>query len=90
MSDNPMVSLNRAVAAAMVYGAATGLRMLDALEADARISGHYRLDAVRGHLLEMAGAHERAVLHYRTAAAATASIPERDYLVRKAAACLPR
>jgi predicted RNA polymerase sigma factor len=90
MSDNPMVSLNRAVAAAMVHGAATGLRMLDALEADARISGHYRLDAVRGHLLEMAGAHERAVLHYRTAAAATASIPERDYLVRKAAACLPR
>ena len=90
MSDNPMVSLNRAVAGAMVHGAATGLRMLDALDADARIAGHYRLDAVRAHLLEMAGQHERAVTHYRAAAVATASVPERDYLVRKAATCRPR
>ena len=90
MSDNPMVSLNRAVAGAMVHGPATGLRMLDALASDARIAGHYRLDAVRGHLLEMAGEHERAVTHYRAAAAATASVPERDYLVRKAVACRPR
>ncbi|HKH90417.1 MAG TPA: DUF6596 domain-containing protein [Gemmatimonadaceae bacterium] len=90
MSENPMVSLNRAVAAAMVHGAATGIRMLDALDADARIAGHYRLDAVRGHLLEMAGEHERAAAHYRAAAAATANVPERDYLVRKAAACRPR
>jgi len=90
MSDNPMVSLNRAVAAAMVHGAATGIRMLDALDADARIAGHYRLDAVRGHLLELAGEHERAAAHYRAAAAATANVPERDYLVRKAAACRPR
>ena len=90
MSDNPMVSLNRAVAGAMVHGPSTGLRMLDALDADARIAGHYRLDAVRAHLLEMAGEHERAVAHYRAAAAATASVPERDYLVRKAATCRPR
>ncbi|MBW8760979.1 MAG: RNA polymerase sigma factor [Microbacterium sp.] len=47
ISDNPMVSLNRAVATAMVHGPTTGLRMLDALDADARIAGHHRLDAVR-------------------------------------------
>ena len=90
MSDNPVVSLNRAVAAAMVHGPATGLRMLDALDGDVRVAGHYRLDAVRGHLLEMAGEHERAVVHYRAAAGKTASVVERDYLLRKAAACRPR
>ena len=47
--------------------------------------GHYRLDAVRAHLLDMAGDHERAVLHYRAAAVQTMSIPERNYLMTKAA-----
>jgi RNA polymerase sigma factor (sigma-70 family) len=85
MSDNPMVSLNRAVAAAMVHGPETGLELLDALEEDPRLRGHYRLDAVRGHLLERAGDPERALAHYRAAAERTASIPERDYLTLKAA-----
>jgi hypothetical protein len=40
---------------------------------------------VRAHLLEMAGDHESAVAHYRAAAGRTASIPERDYLLMKAA-----
>ncbi len=85
MSDNPMVSLNRAIAAAMVDGPAAGLDLLRLLEADARMSGHYRLDAVRAHLLDMAGDHESAVLHYRAAAERTMSIPERNYLMTKAA-----
>ena len=55
MSDNPMVALNHAIAAAMVHGPAAGLELLTALDSDARLSGHYRLDAVRAHLLEMAG-----------------------------------
>jgi RNA polymerase sigma factor (sigma-70 family) len=85
MSDNPMVSLNRAIAAAMVHGPEVGLQMLDALDADARLRGHYRLDAVRAHLHERAGDAERAIAHYRAAAERTASIPERDYLTIKAA-----
>jgi RNA polymerase sigma factor (sigma-70 family) len=85
MSDNPMVSLSRAIAAAMVHGPRAGLELLDALDADPRIAGHYRLDAVRAHLLERAGDPERAVAHYRAAAERTASIPERDYLTLKAA-----
>ena len=85
MSDNPMVSLNRAIAAAMVDGPTVGLEMLKALDADARLAGHYRLDAVRGHLFEMAGEPERAVAHYRTAAERTTSIPERNYLNTRAA-----
>jgi RNA polymerase sigma factor (sigma-70 family) len=85
MSDNPMVSLNRAVAAAMVHGPAAGLELLEALDADPRLRGHHRLDAVRAHLHETAGDAERAVAHYRAAAERTASAPERNYLLVKAA-----
>ena len=85
MTDNPMVSLSRAVAAAMVHGAETGLGMIDALDNDPRIAGHYRLDAVRGHLYEKAGNLERAVTHFRAASERTASIPERNYLLTKIA-----
>ena len=84
MSDNPMVALNHAIAAAMVHGPSTGLELLKVLDADERIAGHYRLDAVRGHLLELAGDHPAAIAHYRAAAGGTASLPERNYLMMKA------
>ena len=60
MSDNPMVTLNHAIAAAMVHGPTTGLKLIETLDADPRMTGHYRLDAVRGHLLEMAGERDAA------------------------------
>jgi RNA polymerase sigma factor (sigma-70 family) len=85
MSDNPMVTLNRAIAAAMVHGPATGLEMLATLDADPRMRGHYRLDAVRAHLFEKAGDRARALVHYGAAAERTMSIPERNYLLMKAA-----
>jgi RNA polymerase sigma factor (sigma-70 family) len=85
MSDNPMIALNHAIAVAMVEGPAAGLTRLDALEADGRLAGHYRMDAVRAHLLEMAGDREAAIVHYRAAAGGTKSLPERDYLTTKAA-----
>ncbi|MBV9110443.1 MAG: sigma-70 family RNA polymerase sigma factor [Gemmatimonadetes bacterium] len=85
MTDNPVVALNHAIAAAMVHGPAAGLELIAALDADPRIAGHYRLDAVRAHLYERAGDRERALAHYRAAAERTASIPERDYLTTKAA-----
>lgn len=85
ITDNPMVTLNHAIAAAMVHGPSVGLELLKALDDDPRVSGHYRLDAVRAHLLEMAGDHDRALEHYRAAAERTRSIPERDYLTTKAA-----
>ena len=85
MSDNPVVSLSHAIAGAMVHGPLVGLEMLQKLDNDARIAGHYRLDAVRGHLFEMAGDQDRALAHYRAAAQRTMSIPERNYLDTKAA-----
>jgi RNA polymerase sigma factor (sigma-70 family) len=84
-SDNPVVTLNHAVAAAMVHGPARGLQLLDTLQTDARLAGHHRLDAVRAHLLEIAGDHEGAVRHYRAAAAKTCNLPERNYLLTQAA-----
>jgi RNA polymerase sigma factor (sigma-70 family) len=85
MSDNPMVILNHAIAAAMVHGAKKGLDLLDALRTDTRISEHHRLDAVRAHLLEMAGDSESAARDYRAAAAKTTNLPERNYLLARAA-----
>jgi RNA polymerase sigma factor (sigma-70 family) len=85
MSDNPMVALNHAIAAAMVHGPSKGLELLRALDSDARLASHYRLDAVRAHLLEMAGDQEAAITHYRIAAGRTTSIPERNYLMTQAA-----
>jgi RNA polymerase sigma factor (sigma-70 family) len=85
MSANPMVVLNHAIAAAMVHGPARGLELLDALEAEGRLEGHHRPEAVRAHLLEMSGDRTGAIAHYRLAAARTASLPERDYLLTKAA-----
>jgi RNA polymerase sigma factor (sigma-70 family) len=85
MSDNPMVMLNHAIAAAMVHGPAKGLELLNALDADGRLTGHHRLDAVRAHLLEMAGDHQAAIAHYQIAAGRTTSLPERNYLITQAA-----
>ena len=84
-SDNPMVALNRAIAAAMVPGPAHGLALLDELGKDERIKGHYRLHAVRGHLLERAGDRDGAIRHFAAAAERTTSTPERDYLRAKVA-----
>jgi RNA polymerase sigma factor (sigma-70 family) len=85
MSDNPMVTLNRAIALAMVRGPAAGLAELAKLDGDQRLAGHHRLDAVRGHLLERAGRREAAVACYRTAADRTTNVAERHYLLTMAA-----
>jgi RNA polymerase sigma factor (sigma-70 family) len=85
ISDNPMAALNHAIAAAMVHGPNAGLELLEPLERDTRLKGHFRLDAVRAHLLEMAGDPTRAREHYQLAASRTASLPERDYLLMRAA-----
>ncbi|MFC4820359.1 RNA polymerase sigma factor [Dokdonella ginsengisoli] len=85
LSDNPVVALNHAVAAAMVQGPRAGLDLLDSLQASGRLAGHYRLDAVRAHLLERSGDAAAAKACYLAAAGKTASEPERNYLAMKAA-----
>jgi predicted RNA polymerase sigma factor len=83
MTGNPMVSLNRAVARAMVDGPAAGLVEIDALEK--RLADHHRLHAVRAHLLEMAGEVSTAIGEYEAAAVRTTSAPEQHYLTTQAA-----
>src|SRR5215471_16478960 len=85
MSDNPMVLLNHAVAVGMVHGPNKALELLKALDVDERLAGNHRLDAVRAHLLDMAGDREGAIRHYRIAGTRTNSIPERNYLTKQAA-----
>lgn len=85
VSPSPMVTLNHAIASAMVHGPSKGLELLTALDRDDRLAEHHRLDAVRAHFLEMLGEYERAVEHYRIAAGRTSSIPERNYLIAQAA-----
>jgi RNA polymerase sigma factor (sigma-70 family) len=85
VAPNPMVTLNRAVAVAMTRGPQAGLDMLAAVDGDSRMVDHHRLDAVRAHLLEMAGDPEGARAAYRNAARRTTSLPERRYLEARAA-----
>ncbi len=83
VTGNPMVSLNRAIAAAMVDGPARGLGVLDSV-ADS-LAGHHRLHAARAHLLEMAGEPASARTEYELAAERTTSLPEQRYLTTQAA-----
>jgi predicted RNA polymerase sigma factor len=85
IADNPVVAMNEAVAAAMVHGPAHGLRLLEDLAADPRLASGHRLDAARAHLHERAGDHDAALRHFLAAAAATTSLPERNYLLSRVA-----
>ena len=80
MTGNPVVTLNRAVAVAMVEGPRAGLKLLADLDLDT-----HRLHAVRAHLLEEAGDTRAAAEEYATAASMTANSRERDYLTLRAA-----
>jgi RNA polymerase sigma factor (sigma-70 family) len=83
LTGNPMVSLNRAIAIAMVDGPSAGLSLLEPLSEP--LAGHHRLHAVRAHLLEMAGEVDAALAEYETAASRTTSVPENHYLTMRAA-----
>jgi RNA polymerase sigma factor (sigma-70 family) len=85
VAPNPMVTLNHAVAVAMTSGPQAGLDLLRSLDADERMAGHHRVDAVCAHLLEMAGDLDAARAGYRRAARRTTSLPERRYLEARAA-----
>jgi predicted RNA polymerase sigma factor len=84
VSPGPVVTLNRSVAVAMVDGPRAGLAVLGTLDADDRMANTHRLEAVRGHLLELAGEFDAARESYRRAATMTASVPEQRYLAMRA------
>jgi RNA polymerase sigma factor (sigma-70 family) len=83
-SPNPMVTLNRSVAVAMVRGPQAGLDLLRTLDDDKRTAEHHRLHAVRAQLLELAGDRVAARDSYQAAARRTTSLPEQRYLEARA------
>jgi len=89
IAPGPMVTLNRIVAVAMVHGPRAGLEQLGAAAADPALAGHHRVDAVRAHLLDLAGNHQAARAAYELAARRTLSVPEQRYLESRAAQLAP-
>jgi RNA polymerase sigma factor (sigma-70 family) len=85
ISPGPVITLNRAVAVAMVDGPRAGLALLGTLHNDERMTHTHRLEAVRAHLLEMAGDSVAARESYQSAARMTASLTEQRYLTLRAA-----
>ena len=89
VAPSPVVTLNHAVALAMVRGPQAGLELLATLDSDGRMAGTHRLEAVRAHLLELAGDTTAARERYRAAARHTTSLPEQRYLEGRAARLEP-
>ena len=85
VAPSPLVTLSSAVAVAEVHGPQAGLARLGTLDADERMAHTHRLEAVRAHLLERAGAKAAARECYLRAARLTASVPEQRYLTVQAA-----
>jgi RNA polymerase sigma factor (sigma-70 family) len=85
VAPSPVVTLNRAVAVAMVNGPQAGLDVLATLEGDGPMAGHHRLAGLRAHFHELAGQREAAVAGYQLAAQRATSLPERRYLESRAA-----
>jgi predicted RNA polymerase sigma factor len=81
---NPVWKLNEAVALGMARGPEAGLALLEGL--DGALAESHRVEAVRAHLLELAGDASGARDAYRAAARRTTSLPEQRYLERRAAA----
>jgi RNA polymerase sigma factor (sigma-70 family) len=89
VAPSPVVTLNHAVALAMVRGPQAGLELLATLDSDGRMAGTHRVEAVRAHLLELAGDTAAARERYRAAARRTTSLPEQRYLEGRAARLEP-
>jgi predicted RNA polymerase sigma factor len=86
ITPNPMATINRALALAMVQGPQAGLAVLATLDRDRRVASHHLLHAMRGHLQEMAGQRQEASQSFEIAARLCSSRPEKAYLRERAEA----
>ncbi len=85
VAPGPVVTLNRAVAVAMVDGPAAGLEIVEPLLRNPSLRRQHRVHAVHAHLLDRSGRAEDARVAYATAARLATSVPEQRYLNAKAA-----
>jgi RNA polymerase sigma factor (sigma-70 family) len=86
ITDSPVVELNRAVAVAMAFGPAAGLRIVESLDSDRALADYHLLPSVRGELLEQLGRTAEACAAFELAASLTRNGRERDLLAARAAA----
>ncbi|MGH8775891.1 MAG: RNA polymerase sigma factor [Jiangellaceae bacterium] len=84
VAPGPMVTLSRAVALANVHGPRAGLALLGTFGENDTATRSHRFDAVRAHLLELAGENQLARDSYLQAARSTASLTEQRYLQLRA------
>jgi len=83
LQPSPVVSLNRAVAVAMVEGTEGGLELIDRLADGGALDGYHLLHAARGDLLRRAGSLERAAQCYTRALGLVTNESERRFLERR-------
>ena len=87
VAPSPIVSLNRAVALAMVEGPAAGLEAIDEIDASPELKGYFLLPATRADLLRKLGRHSEAEAAYRSAMNSICTDPERRFLAQRLAEC---
>jgi RNA polymerase sigma factor (sigma-70 family) len=89
LQPSPIVTLNRAVAVSMAYGAAAALEIVDTLQNESRLREYHLLPSVRGDLLERLGRMDEARAEFSHAASLARNARERDLLLGRMAACDP-
>jgi RNA polymerase sigma-70 factor, ECF subfamily len=81
LDPSPIISLNRAVAVAMVHGPQSALALIDSLAGD--LDGYHLLHAARADLLRRMGSGAEAANSYRRALALVTNESERRFLERR-------
>lgn len=83
VQPSPIVSLNRAVAIAMLDGPKPALALIDALTATGELNDYHLLHAARADLLRRMGAPAEAAKSYQRALALVTNDSERRFLERR-------
>ncbi|HKR58750.1 MAG TPA: RNA polymerase sigma factor [Pyrinomonadaceae bacterium] len=81
VQPSPIISLNRAVAVAMVDGPEVALKLIDTLSKD--LAGYHLLFAARADLLRRLKVYEEAAQNYQQALALVTNESERRFLERR-------
>lgn len=83
IEPSPVVTLNHAVAIAMVRGPNAGLAILDRLADDGALDAYHLFHAARADLLRREGQREQAKISYERALALVGNESERRFLTRR-------
>jgi RNA polymerase sigma-70 factor (ECF subfamily) len=83
IQPSPVISLNRAVAVAMVNGPQPALAIIDRLAAESDLDNYHLMHAARADLLRRIGSSEEAAKSYKRALALVTNDSERRFLQRR-------